>query len=322
VPLRRSPRQDGQHPKRRDRLGGVTRPRPPVAPAMAGAVDLSALKKRADTAGEGGAPGAGTPKGVEITEANLEAEVLVRSSQVPVVVLLWSPRSEASAALGDALASLEAADGGKWTLATVNVDVVPRVAQMFGVQAVPTVVALAAGQPLSSFQGVQPPEQLRRWVDSLLNATAGKLTGGTDGEEPEQVDPELAQAREHLDAGDFDAALTAYRAILDANPNHAEAKGAVRQISFLQRATSRAPGAIIAADAAPDDIEVAFAAADVEILQQNVAAAFDRLTALIKRTAGDERTKVRTRLIELFDLFDPADPEVIAGRRKLANALY
>ncbi len=24
----------------------------------------------------------------------------------------------------------------------------------------------------------------------------------------------------------------------------------------------------------------------------------------------------------LFDLFDPADPEVIAGRRKLANALY
>ena len=37
---------------------------------------------------------------------------------------------------------------------------------------------------------------------------------------------------------------------------------------------------------------------------------FDRLIALIKRTAGDERTTVRTRLIELFDLFDPADPEV------------
>jgi putative thioredoxin len=287
---------------------------------MAGAVDLSALKQRASAPGEGagGAPSGG----VEITEANLEAEVLVRSSQVPVVVLLWSPRSEASVQLGDALASLETADGGKWSLATVNVDAVPRVAQMFGVQAVPTVVALGAGQPLSSFQGVQPPEQLRRWIDSLLNATAGKLSGAGDAEQPEQVDPQLAQARAHLDAGDFDAALKAYQAILDANPSHAEAKGAVRQISFLQRATSRAPGAIVAADAAPDDIEVAFAAADVEILQQNVAAAFDRLIALIKRTTGDERTKVRTRLIELFDLFDPADPEVIAGRRKLANALY
>ena len=288
---------------------------------MAGAVDLSALKQQTAPAGEGDG-GAAQPNGLEITEANLEAEVLVRSSQIPVVVLLWSPRSEASAQLGDALAQLAAADAGKWSLATVNVDAVPRVAQMFGVQAVPTVVALAAGQPLSSFQGSQPPDQLRRWVDSLLNATAGKLSGAGDGEEPEQVDPELSQAREHLDSGDFDAALKAYQALLDANPNHAEAKGAVRQIAFLQRATSRAPGAIVAADAAPDDIEVAFAAADVEILQQDVAAAFDRLIALVKRTAGDERTKVRTRLIELFDLFDPADPEVIAGRRKLANALY
>jgi putative thioredoxin len=289
---------------------------------MAGAVDLSALKQRPASAGEGDAA---QPNGVEITEANLEAEVLARSSQVPVVVLLWSPRSEASAQLGDALAQLAAADGGKWSLATVNVDAVPRVAQMFGVQAVPTVVALAAGQPLSSFQGAQPPEQLRKWVDSLLNATAGKLGDAADGgdaEEPEQVDPELAQARAHLDAGDFDAALTAYQALLDANPNDAEAKGAVRQIGFLQRATTQRPDAVAAADAAPDDIDAAFAAADVEILQQNVAAAFDRLIALIKRTADDERTKVRTRLIELFDLFDPADPEVIAGRRNLANALY
>jgi putative thioredoxin len=184
------------------------------------------------------------------------------------------------------------------------------------------VVALGAGQPLSSFQGLQPPEQLRRWIDSVLNATAGKLGDAGDAEEPEQVDPQLAQARAHLDAGDFDAALTAYQALLDVNPNDAEAKGAVRQIGFLQRATAQRPDAVAVADAAPDDIDAALAAADVEILQQNVAGAFDRLIALIKRTADDERTKVRTRLIELFDLFDPADPEVIAGRRKLANALY
>ncbi|ODQ89718.1 co-chaperone YbbN [Mycolicibacterium flavescens] len=288
---------------------------------MAGAVDLSALKQR--PTGDGGASAASAPPGaVEVTEANLEDEVLVRSNQVPVVVLLWSPRSEPSVQLGDALAALASADAGKWSLATVNVDVAARVAQMFGVQAVPTVVALAAGQPLSSFQGMQPPEQLRRWIDSLLNAVAGKLPGAGEGEEPEQVDPALAQARSHLDAGEFDAAHAAYQAILDANPNHAEAKGAVRQIAFLQRATTRAPGAIIAADAAPDDIEMAFAAADVEILQQQVGEAFDRLIRLVQRTAGDDRTKVRTRLIELFDLFDPADPEVIAGRRKLANALY
>ena len=291
---------------------------------MAGAVDLSALKQRA-TAGEGTAPGspaATSPGGVEITEANIEAEVLVRSNEVPVVVLLWSPRSDASVQLGEALAALAATDGPKWSLATVNVDTVPRVAQMFGVTAVPTVVALAAGQPLSNFQGVQPPEQLRRWIDSLLSATAGKLAGGGDVEEPEQVAPELEQARAHLDNGDFESARSAYQAILDANPNHTEAKGAVRQIAFLQRATTHSRDAVALADASPDDIEAALAAADVEILSQSVEAAFARLIGLVRRTAGDDRTTVRTRLIELFDLFDPADPEVIAGRRNLANALY
>jgi putative thioredoxin len=297
----------------------VTRPRPTVGPALAGAVDLSALKQRATT-NDGGAPPGGAAA-VEITEANFEAEVLVRSNQAPVVVALWSPRSDASAQLADALASLASADAGKWSLATVDVDTVPRVAQIFGVQAVPTVVAVAAGQPVSSFQGVQPVEQLRRWVDSLVSATAGKLGEPADAE-PEQVDPGLAKARDLLDAGNFDAALGAYQAILKADPAHPEAKAAVRQITFLNRATKQRPDATRAADAAPDDIDAAFAAADVEILNQLVDAAFNRLIALVRRTSGDDRTRVRTRLIELFDLFDPADPAVIAARRNLANALY
>jgi putative thioredoxin len=283
---------------------------------MTGAVDLSGLKQRSQSGGAGPAGGGG----VEISETNFEAEVLVRSSQVPVVVLLWSPRSDACVRLADSLAALAAADNGRWSLATVNVDAAPRVAAMFGVEAVPTVVALAGGQPLASFEGAQPPEQLRRWVDSLLSATAGTL-GGEGSAEP-AADPALDAAREMLDAGDFGGAFAAYQAILDADPNHDEAKGALRQITFLQRATAHSPDVLTDAEAAPGDIDAAFAAADVQILSQDIAGAFDRLIAMVKSTAGDDRTRVRTRLIELFELFDQADPEVIAGRRKLANALY
>lgn len=287
---------------------------------MSGAVDLSALKQPPPASGD---DGSASSAGVEVNETNFEEQVLLRSNQVPVVVLLWSPRSEVCLQLADTLSGLAAQDNGKWALASVNVDVAPRVAQIFGVEVVPTVVALAAGQPLSSFQGAQPPEQLRRWVDSLLSATDGKLSGATDAEaEPDEVDPGLANARRQLEDNDLGAALDSYQVILDEDPNHAEAKGAVRQIAFLMRATAHGPDVIAAADAAPSDIEAAFAAADVQLLSQDVAGAFDRLVALVRRTSGDERTSVRTRLIELFDLFDPADPDVIAGRRNLANALY
>jgi putative thioredoxin len=293
---------------------------------MAGAVDLSALKQRAQrsTPASGDATEAGTaqPVGIEITEANFEAEVLIRSNEVPVVVLLWSPRSDVCLELADLLSGLATADNGKWSLAAVNVDTASRVAQIFGVQAVPTVVALAAGQPISSFQGMQPADQLRRWLDSLLSATAGKLAGAGDSEQPLPDDPALTRAREQLEAGDFAAARDSYQALLDADPNHTEAKAALRQVNFLERATARRPDAVAVADAAPDDTEAAFAAADVQVLNQEVAAAFDRLITLVRRTSGDRRTSVRTRLIELFELFDPADPDVIAGRRNLANALY
>jgi putative thioredoxin len=287
---------------------------------MAGAVDLSGLKQSASSDSTSG--GSATPVGTEITEANFEEEVLLRSNQVPVVVLLWSPRSDVCLQLADILSGLAAADNGKWSLASVNVDTAPRVAQIFGVEVVPTVVALAGGQPLSSFQGIQPPDQLRRWVDSLVSATAGKLSGATDSDEPEAVDPALAQARQQLQDGDLAASLDSYQAILDDDPNHSEAKGAVRQIGFLMRATAHGQDTVAAADSAPDDIEAAFAAADVQILNQDVRGAFDRLVGLVRRTSGDERSSVRTRLIELFELFDPADPDVITARRNLANALY
>lgn len=296
---------------------------------MAGAVDLSGLKQRAQqsalaTDAAGGTRAAG-PGVTELTEVNFEEQVILKSDEVPVVVLLWSPRSEICVELVDTLSGLVAADNDKWSLAIANVDAVPRLAQIFGVQAVPTVVALVAGQPISSFQGSQPADKLRRWLDSLLSATVGKLKGATGSEESTHVDPVMVQARKQLEAGDFGVARKSYQVILDAKPNSpdgVEAKEAIRKIDFLTRAMAQRPDAVAIANSTPDDIEAAFAAADVQILNQDVSPAFERLIALVRRTSGDECTRVRTRLIELFELFDPAEPNVVAGRRNLANALY
>ena len=77
-----------------------------------------------------------------------------------------------------------------------------------------------------------------------------------------------------------------------------------------------------AMDAYKTSLELMPAPNTVHYSQSMHDSAFDRLVTLVRRTSGDERTSVRTRLIELFELFDPADPEVVAGRRNLANALY
>ncbi|KRQ31460.1 MULTISPECIES: tetratricopeptide repeat protein [Mycobacteroides] len=312
----------------------MTRPRPAMAAAMSGAVDLSALKQRAQEPTAPREPSAGDAWTVEVTEANLEAEVLAQSNRVPVIVLLGSPRSEASAALAATLGDLVAQDRGKWALARVNVDTSPQIAQVFGVQAVPTVVAVAAGRPITSFAGPQPADQLRRWLDSILDAVAGKLPDATapDGEDvgeseypEESTDPALAAARDALDSGDFEAARAAYQGLLDDGATGAvaaEATASVRQIEFLIRATAHPQDAVDVADATPGDIDAGLAAADVEVLSQQPDSAFDRLVALVRVTSDDERAKVRARLLELFELFDPADPAVVAGRRKLANALF
>ncbi|MFZ2176521.1 MAG: tetratricopeptide repeat protein [Rhodococcus sp. (in: high G+C Gram-positive bacteria)] len=303
---------------------------------MSGAVDLSALKERATPPPPPSAPGGGdgtaapTASGpaavVEVTEATFEAEVLIRSQQVPVIVDLWATWCEPCKQLSPLLEKLAVEAGGTWVLAKVDVDANPRIAQAFGVQSVPTVVAIAAGQPLADFQGAQPEPQLRQWLAAVQQAVAGKLSGppaaAGEAEQPEVEDPRFVAAETALDEGDLAGAEAAFQRILDEEPGNTEAQGAIRQVRFLARVESADPDSVAVADSDPGNVDAQFAAADIELYSQAPDAAFARLIGLIARTAGDDRTRVRTRLLELFELFDPAEPVVMTARRKLAAALY
>ncbi|BCK58171.1 tetratricopeptide repeat protein [Nocardia wallacei] len=283
---------------------------------MSGAVDLSSLKQPAAAAD--------APTGHAVTEADFETKVLRRSMQVPVVIVLYSQRSPGSVELVKLFERLVGEGDGSWDLATVEAEPNMRIAQALGVQGIPTVIAVAAGQPLADFQGAQPEPQVKQWLAAVVDAVRGKLEGGVEGEQAAAVpeDPRFTAAEEALDRGDIAGAEAAYEKILAEEPANAEAKAALRQVRFFGRAQGLPADAIARADAAPDDIDAAFAAADMECFNQEPEAAFTRLINLIKRTAGDDRNRVRTRLVELFELYDTADPVVVAARRKLATALY
>ncbi|MBY8863916.1 tetratricopeptide repeat protein [Nocardia sp. CA2R105] len=280
---------------------------------MSGAVDLSSLKQPAAT---------DVPSDHAVTEANFETQVLRRSMQVPVVVVLYSQRSPGSVELVKLFERLVGEADGGWDLATVEAEPNMRIAQAFGVQGIPTVVAVAGGQPLADFQGAQPEPQVKQWLTAVMEAVRGQLPDSPDGPQPEPEDPRFTAAEEALDRGDVEGAISAYEAILATEPANAEAKAALRQVRFYSRTQGLPQDAIARADADPADIDAAFAAADMELFNSEPDVAFSRLINLIKRTAGDDRNRVRTRLVELFELFDTGDPVVVAARRKLATALY
>jgi len=307
-----------------------------MSAAMAGAVDLSALKNRAEAAAranqqakanDGGASAAAPI--VDVTEATFQAEVIDRSMRVPVVLDLWAEWCGPCKQLSPVLEKLAREGNGAWVLAKVDVDANPRIAQLFQAQSIPMVIAIAGGQPVDAFAGAQPEPQLRQWIDALLNALRDRLPGIREAEqasgaaaEEEPEDPRFTEAEDALQRGDYAAAEAAYQKILDSEPDNEQAKAALAQVRFTARAEQVDPAGVERADAAPDDVDAQIAAADAEVARGDAEAGFDRLVRTVKRTSGDERNKVRVHLLELFELFPASDERVVKARRALASALF
>lgn len=311
--------------------------------SLAGAVDLAALKARSEAAARppvraGAAPPASpaSPRSfvIDVTEASFQADVLERSLEIPVVVDLWADWCGPCKQLSPVLERLAAAGGGAWILAKVDIDAHQRIAQAFGVQSIPMVVAVVGGQPVDAFNGALPEAQVRQWISALLDALRDRMPAIREAEEragtvveaepveEEPDDPRFVAAEDAVEQGDWAAAEAAYQRILAVEPANEQAGAALAQVRFMARAENADPAAVARADAAPQDVDAQLAAADAELASDDVPAAFGRLVATVARTSGDERNRARERLLGLFELFPADDPRVTVARRSLARALF
>lgn len=295
-----------------------------TGPYVGGALDLGALKKKEEAPND--AP-AGIAAFFEVTEENFEAELIRRSAEVPVIALIGSPRSPASEQLKADVKSLAEAGNLSFIVGYINADVVPQVAQVFGVQNLPTTVAIAAGQPVTNFEGAQPKDALEQWTGTLVEKLGPQLrglSGGEAQEESEAPDSRLHVAEEALNSGDFDAAIAQYDEILASEPDNVKIKQARNTTVLLKRLdpANRSEDPVAAADAEPQDVAKQLDAADAEVVAGTPEKAFDRLIEGMKRTAGDEKQPLKDRLLELFGLFESSDPRVLKARTQLASALY
>ena len=109
---------------------------------------------------------------IDVTDATFQADVIDKSSTVPVVVDLWAPWCGPCRTLGPILEKVVDATEGKVVLAKVNVDENPQISALFRVQSIPAVYALRDGQVVDGFLGAVPERDVERFVQSLLPTEA------------------------------------------------------------------------------------------------------------------------------------------------------
>lgn len=302
---------------------------------LRGAVDLSALKARADAAARPApaqqAAAGSSPYIVEVTEQTFP-QLVQLSAQVPVVVNLRATYSDQSTQVTAVLEAAAVEFDGRILLANVDLQAQPQIAQAFQAQGAPTVVAVVKGQPVPLFEGVLPDPQIRAYLDELMkvaeaNGVTGTLNDGAEpapaGAEEPPLPPLHQEAFDAIERGDYGAAAVAYRRALAEQPADADAKAGLAQVELMDRvqdldaAEARQRGAD-----EPDAVGAQLTVADLDLTGGHVEDAFSRIIAFIGRTSGEDREAARKRLLELFDVVGVTDPRVTKARSALARALF
>ncbi|MET9960897.1 tetratricopeptide repeat protein [Streptomyces sp. NPDC006326] len=328
--------------------------------SMSGVVDLAAVKaageakakaeqaraEAARQASQGGAPasaGAVPPSAlvIDVDEAGFERDVIQLSAEVPVVLDFWAEWCQPCKQLSPLLERLTVEANGRLVLAKVDVDANQMLMQQFGIQGIPAVFAVVAGQVLPLFQGVAPEQEIRATLAQLVQVAEDRFgiiglavdpdaaPGGAGGAAAETAVPAgpydalLEAAVVALDAGDLGGAVQAYKNVLADDPANTEAKLGLAQAELLARVKDMNPQAVRTAAAEnPKDPAAQIAAADLDLVGGHVEDAFGRLVDTVRVTAGADRDAVRVRLLELFEVIGADDPRVAAARTALARVLF
>ena len=288
----------------------------------AGAVDLSQLSHSS--------PGSSGVYVTELTEDSFEATIR-QSIKYPIVVEFYSSRAPESAKMGEVLSSIANAAGGSWLLARMNVDTSPGIVQALQIRAVPMVVGVLGGQLVPLWQGSMPKEDAEKVIAELLKMAAGSgILGKAEpqasahaGEEGEDEDPRYTPAYDAMGREDYARAKAEFEKLLADNPGDQKAKIGKAQAGLRLRVKELIPEQVAAqVEVENPSVDAILNAADLDLSQEEVERGFARLTTAIGERSGEDRDRLRLRLLELFDTQDPSDKVVLTARRNLATALF
>lgn len=272
----------------------------------------------------------------DISQQEFGQEVLQRSNEVPVVVDFWATWCGPCKTLGPMLEQAAADHEGAFELVKVDVDQNQALAQQFGIQSIPTVVAFKDGRPVSQFMGVVTDAQLQEFIDGLM---------------PTELDLIVDRARDLALDGDEEGASALYSQVLEEVPDHPEAGTGLASL-LIARGDTESALIILGKLPRTSEVETLEAAArvtaaqgiDLSGLESRLAADPTDQTARIElgqalaakgeheagldhllevvRAKDDHLDAARQAMIDVFGVLGPEHPITQSYRKALANALF
>lgn len=104
----------------------------------------------------------------DVTEADFDERVVVRSHEIPIVLDIGADWCAPCTILAPRLEKLAREFDGKFWLATVDADENMRIAGRHQVRGFPTVIAYSRGKEFDRFHSAQPENFLRRFIEKLI----------------------------------------------------------------------------------------------------------------------------------------------------------
>jgi len=272
----------------------------------------------------------------DVDTESFPQDVLQRSREVPVIADFWAEWCQPCKTLSPALEKVTEEGEGAFQLVKVDVDANQPLAQQYGVQGIPTVIAFRDGEEVSRFTGALPERAISDWVASVM---------------PDELDLMVDEARTARLDGNDAAAEDLLRSVLDARSDHAEAGTSLaallidrgdtedalvvlgrlvpdQEVDRLQAAArvKAASGNDVAGLEATIEAEPENRRARIELARALAAhaeyePALDHLLAVV-RSKSEESDEARVAVLDIFELLGSEHPLTLTYRRQLANALY
>jgi putative thioredoxin len=291
----------------------------------------------------------------DVSLANFMADVLDASRTKLVIADFWAPWCGPCKQLGPVLEKVVRANAESVSLAKIDIDRNPEIAQQMRVQSIPAVFAFFQGQPVDGFMGALPESQIKAWIEKLLKAIGGALPQNPAAE----LESALKQAAASLTQGDAATAQAIYADILAVHHDSAAAYAGVMRCFLAQGETEtarkmmdEAPPEIVS-DKAIDSVRTALelmeqaqqASGSLKDLQAAIGKnqddhqarfdlalahyaaghreeAVDALLEIVRRNRAWNDEAARKQLVKLFETFGFNDPLSIDGRKRLSSILF